>query len=200
MTDIRRTFPQTVEAGDLLIAIFHKEEVAGYTTGAIAPGDPADEHKCIFSYLQEPETLDTERAFIATEGAEFFRFDVPTIDADGTHWPPGAYKFRVQGEWTRDGVRRRLTIFRGLTAILRSGDEAVDQSAHAHSMTWIIREVIREKLQGSSDIIQYEIGGRSIQLMTIAELQMALSRYEQMALVVGGGRRHWDSGIGFPEG
>ena len=189
MTDLRRAFPQTVEAGDLLVAIIQKQTVTGYNTGAIAPGDPADEYKCVFSYLQEAEDLDTERAFIGVQGADFYRFDVPTTD-----WPPGAYMFRISGEWTRDGVRKKLTHYRGIVEVMRRGDAASDATAHAHSMVLILRQVIKDKLQGTSDISSYTIGGRSVDLVSLSELRRNLRRYEDDLVRLRGGYPAFDTG------
>ena len=183
--NFKRKFPATVEIGDTLLSIAPLVDVPAYTDGVFDEvADPPDAFEVFFSLVLEDLSLDPERSFPATIADEAYRFDVGTAG-----WDPGAYAYRVRGSWTRDSVRRSLTIFRGAITVMRTSDPVSSRIAHAWVMIYIIRDVIRCKLSETSDIIEYSIGSRSIQLMTIEELQRALKRYEDDLIRLRGGRK-----------
>ena len=67
--------------------------------------------------------------------------------------------------------------------------EGSDALAHSQTMILALREVIAQKLSGSSDIASYSIGGRDVSLVTIGELRRELRRYEGDLTRLRGGQK-----------
>ena len=64
----QRTFPQTVESGDVAVAIYNLVDIPGYTDGAFVEGtDPADVYTVYFSLLETEG--ESERAIVGTISA-----------------------------------------------------------------------------------------------------------------------------------
>ena len=185
---IERPFPLSIEQGDILVSIWQIVAIEGYTTGATAPGDPADAYKVFFA---NSSNADPAREFPGTIVMNSFRFDVPT---DAENWPPGSFDWWIRGEWTRGGVRRQLVFSRGIVQVLLTGESRSADIAFAEVMIVKLKEIIQHKADGTADLGAYTIGGRSTSLMSFGELQKSLKRFQNDVARLKGGWPHFDSG------
>ena len=183
-----RLFTQSVERGDRLVYTARLPEIPGYTTGTQDVRD-TDAYRVIFT----DSSNGTEQSFDGTfdayrdeNGTEILLYEFE-IETDA--WPARPYYFRIEGTWRRDGVSRSLTFIRGIVQVLDTNIEGSDALAHSQTMILALREVISQKLSGTSDIASYSIGGRDISLVTVGELRRELRRYENDLVRLRGGEK-----------
>ena len=188
-----RIFPATIELGDNLVGRYALPVIPGYTTGTFDDAiDPADVYKAFFSDLGNSDlereftaAIEVENPGEATERA-FFVFD---LDTSVGGWQSRPYHWRISGAWTRDSERRELSFSRGIVQIVNSAGQGVDALAHAQTMTLVLREIIAQKLDSTSDIASYSIGSRDISLVPVGELRRELRRYENDLIRLRGGEK-----------
>ena len=187
-----REFPQTAELGEILIQFREVPIIPQYTTGELLPSDPPDAYWVIFTDLG----TDLERPIVdgtieVIDGTDYIRFEV---DTSLPGWTARAWFWRVVGNWTRNGTRRRFTFLRGISQLVHSSEQGSDALAHASSMVLAIRSVIKCRLNDSGDLLEYQIGGRSVRMMSLSELHHALRMYENDVVRVKGGWPYFDTG------
>lgn len=84
--------------------------------------------------------------------------------------PPGTYRWAARV--TKAG--ERFTVDRGVFVI----EADLPGQTHAERMLALVETVIKARLEGDgADVSAYTIGGRSAQLLTLAELEALRSRY-----------------------
>ena len=193
MSISERNFPSSIELGETLTAIYLIPSIEGYTTGIVNPGDDADAYQVSFS---NSGNSNPEVEFPAVLSADSFRFDIAAKDADPAtpFWEAGSFTYRIVGTWTRDGVERTLSFARGIVDVIQTGVQRSDSLSHARGMIVLLRGILQDKACGSSDVIDYSIGGRTISLISYDSLHRQLTRYENDVIRLAGGYPHFDSG------